>query len=175
VVARFTLDSATEFLFGKDMHTLSGTLPYPFYSPLTNVASDSSDEIRNTFVRAFNEAQLATAIRVRFGDEWPLFEFWKDKTKEKMKDVNRFLEPVLTEALQRQREKGAAPHLKGDREVKEGETVLDHLVNYTDGSCTPRMSFHLKLKQTLLIVDPVILRDEIMNLAVAGRDTVSSC
>ncbi|KAK7044237.1 Protein kinase alk2 [Paramarasmius palmivorus] len=151
VVARFTLDSATEFLFGKDVNTLSGTLPYPFYSPLTNVASDSSDEIRNTFVRAFNEAQLATAIRVRFGDEWPLFEFWQDKTKEKMKDVNRFLEPVLTEALQRQREKGAAPHLKGDREVKEGETVLDHLVNYTD--------------------DPVILRDEIMNLAVAGRDT----
>ncbi|KAI3618141.1 alcohol dehydrogenase [Moniliophthora roreri] len=154
VVSRFTLDSATEFLFGKDVQTLSGTLPYPFYSSLANVSTDLSDEIRNKFVQSFNGAQNATALRARFGDEWPLFEFWKDKTKEKMKDVNRFLEPVLTEALQRQRGKGGIHKLGVDREVKEGETVLDHLVNYTD--------------------DPVILRDEIMNLAVAGRDTTAS-
>ncbi|EEB90241.1 hypothetical protein MPER_11571, partial [Moniliophthora perniciosa FA553] len=132
VVSRFTLDSATEFLFGKDVQTLSGTLSYPFYSPLANVSPDSSDEIRNRFVQSFNGAQNATALRARFGDEWPLFEFWKDKTKEKMKDVNRFLEPVLTEALRRQQEKGGIRKLGIDREVEEGETVLDHLVNYTD-------------------------------------------
>ncbi|KAF9266611.1 cytochrome P450 [Marasmius fiardii PR-910] len=149
VVARFTLDSASEFLFRSDVGTLSGTLPYPHDSP----HGQSSD--KDSFARSFNEAQVATAFRSRFGDDWPLFEFWKDRIKEKMKPVYRFLEPILVEALKRHKGKGGvAGELKGDREVKEGETVLDHLVNYTD--------------------DHAILQDEILSLAVAGRDTTAS-
>ncbi|KAJ8072723.1 Protein kinase alk2 [Marasmius tenuissimus] len=155
VVSRFTLDSATEFLFGKDLGTLSGTLPYPHYSPLARADARKSDGLRDTFIRSFNEAQLATALRSRFGAEWPLREFWKDITKEKMKPVHQYLEPVLTEALERHRAKGGVVgEAKGDREVKEGETVLDHLVNYTH--------------------DRTILKDEILSLAVAGRDTTAS-
>jgi hypothetical protein len=78
VVARFTLDSATEFLFGKDVGSLGANLPYPAGSPL---AQDPSilDHPSNAFVRAFMQGQNATAYRARFGWHWPLKEFWSDK------------------------------------------------------------------------------------------------
>ncbi|KAK0231517.1 cytochrome P450 monooxygenase pc-3 [Armillaria fumosa] len=149
LVGRFTLDSATEFLFGKDVRSLSASLPYPFYAPLSQSDTESaSDE----FARAFGEAQLETALRTRFAGYWPLFEFWTDRTKAKMVTVRRFLDPILAEAVG---DAGKEQIGVGKtREVQEGETLLDHLVCYTD--------------------DQNVLRDEIMNLGVAGRDTTAA-
>ncbi|KAK0227029.1 cytochrome P450 monooxygenase pc-3 [Armillaria nabsnona] len=142
LAGRFTLDSATEFLFGKDVRSLSASLPYPFYAPLSLSDKESaSDE----FARAFGEAQLETALRTRFAGYWPLFEFWTDRTKAKMITVRKFLDPILAEAAG-----GAGKEQIGagkTREVQEGETLLDHLN---------------------------VLRDEIMNLGVAGRDTTAA-
>ncbi|KAF8826282.1 hypothetical protein HHX47_DHR5000292 [Lentinula edodes] len=158
VVSRFTIDSATEFLFGHDIGTLSDPLPYPFFHPSHSVSNDSASPFTQTFSarfsRSFNEAQTATAVRIRFGDMWPLREIWKDIPKEMMKVVHGFLDPIIQQGVQRsklaQESKAAVPEI----EKGEGETVLDHLIKHTD--------------------DPVILRDEIMNLAVAGRDTTAS-
>ncbi|KAF5374312.1 hypothetical protein D9758_004630 [Tetrapyrgos nigripes] len=162
VVSRFTIDSATEFLFGQDIQTLSEALPYPFYSPRnvtsSNPTATGSESFSQAFARSFSAAQGYTFSRARFGKHWPLVEFWKDRTKEEMNNVRQFMDPILESAVNRTREKrgqkGTSQAQSVDREVKEGETLLDHLTNYTE--------------------DPVILRDEIMNLAVAGRDTTAS-
>ncbi|KAJ4467864.1 cytochrome P450 [Lentinula aciculospora] len=156
VVSRFTLDSATEFLFGHDIGTLSDPLPYPFFHSSHSVSNTSNTPFEQTFSarfsRSFNEAQTSTAVRVRFGDMWPLRELWQDIPKEKMKLVHGFLDPIIRQGVQRSRLAKESTAII-DTE-KEDETVLDHLIQHTD--------------------DPIILRDEIMNLAVAGRDTTAS-
>jgi cytochrome P450 len=156
VVSRFTLDSATEFLFGHDIGTLSDPLPYPFFHSSNSGSSSSLSQTQTfsaRFSRSFSDAQSSTAFRSRFGEMWPLVEFWKDKTKEKIKPIHEFLEPIMKEGVRRRKEAEAKAKESGV-EVKESETVLDHLIHYTD--------------------DPILLRDEILNLAVAGRDTTAS-
>jgi hypothetical protein len=133
--SRFTLDSATDFLFGTDVRTLSVGLPYPASSPLAK-ASSSSPHFADRFARAFAEAQVVTAVRSFWADSWPLAEFWEDKTKKHMKIVHGFIEPILKEAVERKRASGRGGETrdpKDDIEVKEDETFLDHLVNYTEG------------------------------------------
>ncbi|KAJ7607751.1 cytochrome P450 [Roridomyces roridus] len=162
MVSRFTLDAATSFLFARDMQSLSVGLPYPHYVTAASAPSSSNSLARSDadlFATAFQDAQFITSKRYRFGEHWPLAEFWKDKVKEPMAVVRRVLDPILEEAVAKKRAMGGnigngGGGGKEEREVQEGETLLDHLVNYTD--------------------DHTILRDEILNISVAGRDTTAS-
>jgi len=59
-----------------------------------------------------------------------------------MDNVRKFLDPILDGAVRKAKERLAITGedkekkwMRGDREVKEGETLLDHLTNYTDGEC----------------------------------------
>ncbi|TFK28591.1 cytochrome P450 monooxygenase pc-3 [Coprinopsis marcescibilis] len=155
LASRFTMDSATEFLFAKDVQSLAAGLPYPHYSPLSEL-SEAADHPANRFSRAFDEAQRLTALRSRLGVNWPLAEFWKDRVKEQMAIINAFIEPILSAALQRQRESGEVKRMNAtiEREVSENESLLDHLINYTD--------------------DEKVLRDETLNILLAGRDTTTN-
>lgn len=129
------------------MKSLSGGLPYPYYVNAGRAAGTKTYEhpaLR--FVNAFSEAQMITAQRMRFGSSWPLQEFWYDTMKEPMKIVHRFGDPIVAEAIKRKREG------RSDLEEKDDETLLENLVNSTE--------------------DHITLRDEIMSLLVAGRDTV---
>jgi hypothetical protein len=138
-VARFTLDSATEFLFGCDVRSLSAGLPYPDNSPNGKALNEKmANHPSNVFAEAFRRGQEATAFRSRYGFNWPLKEFWRDKAREHVEVVHKFIDPILSEALRKKKESGDARQerkgvSKGDREVEDGETLLDHLINYTDG------------------------------------------
>jgi cytochrome P450 len=145
LVSRFTLDSATEFLFGYDVGSLSGGLPYPHYVTTGKTSSPSEEHPSSRFVTAFTEAQKILSFRMRFGIHWPLAEFWEDKLKKPIRVVHDFINPIVAQAIKRKRATEA------DLE-KDDETLLEHLVNSTE--------------------DPITLRDEIMSLLVAGRDTV---
>ncbi|KAF8893049.1 cytochrome P450 monooxygenase pc-3 [Infundibulicybe gibba] len=123
LVSRFTLDSATEFLFGTDVCSLSAGLPYPETAPDKNPLSHL-DHPSHRFVGSFMAGQAKIATRFAFGLNWPLFEFWKDAVERKEKIV------------------------EGD-EVN----LLDHLLKHTS--------------------DEQILKDELVNLLVAGRDTTA--
>lgn len=135
MVSRFTLDSATEFLFGQDVCSLSAGLIYPPSSPRSkDIAFENHPA--NKFAHAFSEAQIASAYRGRFGSAWRLSEFWTDRVKKHMDVCYKFIDPILKEALEKNKmlkenmdEKTDAK----DRDVEEGETLLDHLVNYTEG------------------------------------------
>jgi hypothetical protein len=140
VVSRFTLDSATEFLFGHNVCSLAAGLLYPPTHPLVDTLNvQLRDHPSNKFTYALSEAQRTTALRARFGINWPLNEFWVDEVVEHMKVVGETIDPILREAVGAKRKKTVAGgggdfKLSGDmqREAQDGETLLDHLVNYTD-------------------------------------------
>ncbi|KAF8206094.1 cytochrome P450 [Mycena galopus ATCC 62051] len=168
MVARFTMDTASSFLFGKDVRSLDAGLPYPYNHTLrpteANLNTNPSAHPSSAFATAFQEAQSITALRMHLGEHWPLREFWKDTLAEPMSVVRGFLDPILAEAVEKKKIKRAAEGMQEgektehtneiqDRLVEEGESLLDHLVNYTD--------------------DHTILRDEILNITAAGRDTTA--
>ncbi|KAJ7250360.1 cytochrome P450 monooxygenase pc-3 [Mycena rebaudengoi] len=147
VVSRFTLDSATEFLFGKSVDSLSAGLAYPeFASEKTPVSYWNHPS--NAFVDAFLEAQRLHVARSRFGTRWPLNEFWKDVVKPQRAIIDQFIEPILNEALA---EKSLS---QTDESGARTETLLSHLLKGTD--------------------DKQVIRDEILNILVAGRDTTAA-
>ncbi|PPQ86757.1 hypothetical protein CVT25_012402 [Psilocybe cyanescens] len=147
LVARFTLDSATEFLLGNDVESLSGGLPYPYYVDAAPKDIEVHEHLASRFVSALPKAQMITARRLGLGVHWPLAEFWHDKLREPMRIVHEFIDPIVAEAIRNK-------ELKGELKEKDDETLLESLVNSTE--------------------DPITLRDEIMSLLVAGRDTTAS-
>ncbi|KAJ7031138.1 cytochrome P450 [Mycena alexandri] len=117
LASRFTLDSATEFLFGRSVDSTSAGLPYPQSSPLANSPSFLNHP-SNNFVRSFLQSQILTAQRASYGPNWPLFEFWKDIVKPHRKTINEYINPILNEALARKR-------VGGVEDGKEDQTFLN--------------------------------------------------
>lgn len=136
MVSRFTLDSATEFLLGQDVCSLSAGLVYPPSSPFSK-DSNILHHPANQFARAFHEAQVCTVPRNIFGLLWRVREFWEDKVKKHMKVCYGFIDPILKEALEKKNgmknnrsSTGSSPKTM---EAQEGDTLLDHLVKISDG------------------------------------------
>ncbi|KAI0772038.1 cytochrome P450 monooxygenase pc-2 [Trametes elegans] len=153
IVSRFTLDSATEFLFGACVNSLETDLPYAHNDPVAP-RLEGELSVAERFSAAFAGAQHVIAVRSRIGWGWPLNEIRRDHSAEHMTIVDAFLEPILREAIMKNRAaKGRVVGPEKD-EADESETLLDHLVKFTD--------------------DPVILHDETLNILIAGRDTTAA-
>ncbi|KAJ7208982.1 cytochrome P450 monooxygenase pc-3 [Mycena pura] len=150
--ARFTLDSAAEFLFGRSVDSMSAGLPYPDSSPLANEPSFLNHP-SNTYVRSFVQSQILTTQRAAFGNRWPLVEFWRDRVKPHRKIIDAFIEPILNEELKKKHAQAGAESKGNDDDDDEG-TFLTHLVQATD--------------------DKEIIRDSIFNILIAGRDTTAA-
>lgn len=134
MVSRFTIDSATEFLFGSDIRTLSAGLPYPASSPLADSAAFLNHP-SNKFASAFVAGQYASVRRTGYGHNWPLVEFWKDEVKASRKVVDQFIEPVLVEALAK-RAQGTVESKTfpdGEKANSEEDTLLNYLISQTQG------------------------------------------
>ena len=86
ILSRFTLDTATEFLFGQDVNSLSADLPYPSTCKRVSSRTHPSDE----FAFAFNRAQERMFLRVMYGKSWPLVDFWEDIVAKDKKTINKF-------------------------------------------------------------------------------------
>lgn len=173
--ARFTMDVATESLFGICVDSLSVDPPYPSKSAL-NKASVKSHSRAEEFARAFATAQEVSAIRGQMGPLSPLFEIFEDKTKQPMKVVNEFMEPIVAEALKRKAALGKGTVSTDTDEIGEGETLLDHFVKKTDGESLLVLVYTQaigRFKINRNSIDQTVLKDEILNMLVAGRDTVS--
>ncbi|KAF9236405.1 cytochrome P450 [Melanogaster broomeanus] len=155
-VSRFTLDSATEFLFGKDVCSLSAGLIYPPSSPLSKDPKFLNHPA-NRFARAFSASEIAVVHRSIFGSSWRFFEFWQDKVQQYTKVLSEFIDPILVDSLAKEPvSKGSdvLPIEHGPKEAQEGETLLEHLVKYTK--------------------DQTVIKDEALNIMIAGRDTTTA-
>jgi len=117
-------------LFPRDVRSLSAGLNYPPSAPIKS----SKNHPANKFADAFLTAQSVMAKRSRLNQAWKLFEFWDDRIVEPMTVIGKVLDPIIENALKK----------KGGKEVGtagdnlEGETLLSHLVNLTDGKSRSR-------------------------------------
>lgn len=165
VVRRFTLDAACEFLFDMTLQTLDSKLTYPHTKQGSGSNTPASGMTREeAFSEALFSAEAVVSGRLNMGEIWFLQEFFKDKSEPHMEVINRFLNPILEEGLA----KHAARTKAGLAEDGEN-TLLDSLLQETTGQVAARLycsSFHSNC------TDREILRDEILNMLVAGRDSV---
>ncbi|KAF8686502.1 cytochrome P450 [Rhizoctonia solani] len=145
LVARFTLDSGTEFLFGRDTRSLDAPLPYPHGKPADDSAS---------FAAAFSRAQGQVMQRFGLAMFWPWMELFWDRTAEDMKIINAYVTPILRKKLERGSGIESKPTNEGDQDA---DTLLDHLVKFTQGEYMDRCGL-----------------DEIINILVAARDTTAT-
>jgi hypothetical protein len=120
-------------LFPRDIRSLSAGLNYP---PSAAVRA-SRNHPANEFADAFLTAQSVASKRSRFNEAWRLVEFWRDRIIEPMAIIEKVLDPIIEGALKKKGEKKVGTI--GDN--LEGETLLTHLVNLTDGELWFRISF----------------------------------
>ncbi|OBZ76280.1 hypothetical protein A0H81_03455 [Grifola frondosa] len=151
LITRFTFDTATEFLFGSCVNSLDAPLPYP-HDCLSHEPTIQPANAAEKFSDAVAAVQIVVADRLRAGWMWPLREIFKDKTEDDRAIVDAVLEPIVKEAL-RKKEKMKLGEDANNEKDEENETLLD-----SRGWC----------------LDPVILRDETLNILLAGRDTTAS-
>lgn len=132
---RFTMDSASEFLFGSDVQSLSADLSYP---STAKAATSPKVHLSDPFADAFQKAQVASAARSRFGRFWPLVEFWGSKVEKEMQTIFGYVDPIVKRVIEAEKAKELSK-VEGD---DEGETLLEHLVKLTDG----KRLYHATLK-----------------------------
>ena len=139
IMHRFTLDAATDHLFGScvdSLRTPSALLPLPYnsaYKYKQGGEMGGNDNLAMQFSAAFLRAQIVIAERERYGNIWPLLEIFNDRAREPMEVVNRYLDPVIRDAVGRYKEKKAAGGRREKGEEEGEETLLDHLVTLTSG------------------------------------------
>ena len=126
---RFTLDSASEFLFGSDVHSLSADLPYPSTVKASTIHRNHPSD---SFADAFQKAQVASAARSRFSQYWPLNEFWEDEVEKEIQTVFDYVDQIVERVLVMKKTKELS---KADG-TEDDETLLEHMVRLTDGKHT---------------------------------------
>ena len=132
---RFTIDSASEFLFGSCVHSIDDGLPYP-----QHVRSQDSRKIgtsdKEDFARAVTQVEDTIIQRLQLGFLWPIPETFSSKTARPMKVIDAYLEPILSAAIERRnKHRKLNPSAKENPdEIEEDETLVDHLLKVTDGT-----------------------------------------
>ncbi|CAH6718270.1 cytochrome P450 52A12 [[Candida] jaroonii] len=132
---KFTIDTATEFLFGESCSSLSEGM---------SEKGGISIEMKQKFPKAFNDSQSTLADRTML----QRFYFLNNPQsfKDNCKIVHEFTDFFVNKALN-------APSKELDEKSEYGYTFLYELV-----------------KQTR---DPKVLRDQALNILLAGRDTTA--
>ncbi|KAF7293313.1 Cytochrome P450 monooxygenase [Mycena chlorophos] len=152
LIGRFTMDSASEFLFDSCINSLKAHLPYPHNVPPSSLPIPPTDPVAiaaTRFTDAFTEAMLRISEREVLGRIWPLFEIAGDKTKRAMGVISEYLDPIIQKAVDKKR--GGGMRAMATDEEKDGMSLLDEMLDQTD--------------------DPQVLKDEMLNMLLAGRDT----
>lgn len=124
---RFTLDAASEFLFGKNLDTLSASLPVPG-TPIGPKGS-ATEDTWGSFMRAFESAQQNITNRGRLGSVWPLFELFRDKNEEHSTVIKEWLDPLVHRALEDKRRLEAM----GAVNPIADKSFIQHLADSTNG------------------------------------------
>lgn len=135
MTGRFTLDSATEFLFGNNVRSLEAPLPVPRDRAVPSAPEPVVNNANNAFSDALASAQHSAVFRVRLGPVWPLLEMFGDRCRDAMQVLYGYIDPIVKVALE---EKRRNPPVEGEKEGKvgEGATLLSHMVALTDGMST---------------------------------------
>lgn len=165
LVSRFTLDSASEFLFGVKLNTLAQPLVQPGRAklgPKGAMPIDGKTEF-DSFTEAFEEVAVLITRRGAKGIVWPLSEPFHDKTQEAIDVIFNWIDPLVQHALQRRTQ---MDDTSGDDEG----VFLDFLAKSTDGELYH--IYNVIYSSTLSISDVEHIRYELITYLIASRDTV---
>ncbi|KAJ7457886.1 cytochrome P450 monooxygenase CYP63 [Mycena latifolia] len=152
LVSRFTLDSASEFLFGMKLDTLAQPLTVPGkvkLGPKGSIPIDGATEF-DAFTEAFERVAVIITRRGTQGDTWPLLELFKDETEDSIATIMNWLEPVVERALVEKENRRKA----SIDTAATGDVFLDYLASKTDN------------------VEHI--RYELITYLIASRDTTAS-
>ncbi|KAJ7848599.1 hypothetical protein B0H14DRAFT_2582916 [Mycena olivaceomarginata] len=120
LVARFTLDSASEFPFGMKLDTLSQPLTIPGkvkLGPKGSVPIDGATEF-DEFTETFERVAVIITRRETQGDTWPLGELFEDKTEGSIATIVNWIEPVVKRAItEKERRKKEGLHTAANENV----------------------------------------------------------
>jgi Cytochrome P450 len=110
--SRFTMDAASEFLFGKNLDTLT-----------------YGREDVDSFAKAFEDIQQVIVNRGAMGRIWPLFDIFYDKALPYADAIRRWLDPIMQQVLE---------HKKNTKRTGRGSDVnqssfLEYLADSSDG------------------------------------------
>jgi cytochrome P450 len=116
---------------------------------MSETASDSA----TTFHHALDYAQKGTILRLRLGNL--MFAHRDKKFRESCRTVHAYAETFVSKALEFRREQARLPAEKriSDDGVRQKYVFLDELAKDTE--------------------DPILLRDQIVNMLLAARDTTA--
>ena len=146
--SRFTLDSASEFLFGKNLDTLSHPRPVAGKSRMGPKGS-AVDGSWGSFAHSFEAAQIQITTRARIGYWWPALELFRDRNKEHADVIHSWLDPLIAEAVS---DRGYGTR-RSSKDLS-GTSFLQYLAETTK--------------------DPITIRDQLLNMLLASRDTTAS-
>jgi hypothetical protein len=143
--SRFTLDAASEFLFGRNLDTLSAVLPTPndaasFDVNQANPRGSVTPDLWGSFVHAFESAQHIIMMRGRIGYFWPLFELFGDKAIPHVHRIRKWLEPIVREVTAE-----TARTRKHEEQSASDASFLHHLAQSTQGLCSSIIAYSLLL------------------------------
>lgn len=125
------MDSATSFLFGESVDSMSTPLALP-YNVRSPTAHSSSKDV--SFSSAFKLALEGYSFRLAIGKMWPLWEMTGDKNQDKVKVLHEFVDPIVERGLSKKKTIEAAERKCEGDDAEESTTLLDHLVSVTDGA-----------------------------------------
>ena len=120
LVARFTVDTASEFLFGENLDTLS-------------YGQDGFGSFTNAFVAI--QEQIST--RNILGSIWPFFELFEDKCEKHKRVIRGWVDPLVARAVRIQKEM----EKKGQTMDPKYSTFLEYLATTTQGARVPSSCF----------------------------------
>lgn len=163
---RFTLDTAGEFLFGtSDLNTLDLPLPAAGKAEL-GPKGTATEGAFGSFAVAFEDAQMHVIKRASATDVfWTAREFFKDKSGGNRKILDEYLFPLAKKAIA---ESQARQHGKGEA-LDARESFLENLAASTDGKSPSRDGC---MQRTHAVLDIQVVRDQLLNMLLAARDTV---
>jgi hypothetical protein len=112
LIARFTVDTASEFLFGENLDTLS-----------------YRDDGFHSFTSAFTGIQTLIRRRTTLGNYWPILELFQDKSEQNKRIIRSWVDPLVVRAVQIQKEMKE----KGQTVNPDDCTFLEYLATKTEG------------------------------------------
>lgn len=130
-MARFSLDSTMEMLFGVCVQSLEDGLPYPWNAP--SQRTTETTRFFESFDRAFAEAQNVIATRTRIGLAWPFFELYKDRSAEPMKIIDTYLLPIIEAAVAKHKKAKVLGLEQRPEDMGDEKVLVDHLIEHTEG------------------------------------------
>lgn len=129
IYSRFALDAASEFLFGKNVDTLSWQLPLPGTALIGPKGSATADEF-GSFAQAFENAQVTVMRRSRRGYFWPAYEILQcDPHEADMKIIQQWVDPLVERVLENKSNMRKA----GVQNSLDQSVFLEYLADNTEG------------------------------------------